>query len=67
MDERGSVAAIDCGTNSTRLLVADATLLVLFSREDHVGIAVTFGLAAACVPFVWLARRANFRLRSAGM
>jgi exopolyphosphatase / guanosine-5'-triphosphate,3'-diphosphate pyrophosphatase len=25
MDERGSVAAIDCGTNSTRLLVADAT------------------------------------------
>jgi APA family basic amino acid/polyamine antiporter len=49
------------------LLVVDATLLVLFSREDHVGIAVTFGLAAACVPFVWLARRANFRLRSAGM
>jgi exopolyphosphatase/guanosine-5'-triphosphate,3'-diphosphate pyrophosphatase len=25
MDERGSVAAIDCGTNSTRLLVADAS------------------------------------------
>jgi amino acid transporter len=49
------------------LLVADATLLVLFSREDHVGIAVTFGLAAACVPFVWLARRVNFGLRSAGM
>jgi hypothetical protein len=48
------------------LLAADAALLVVFSREDTTGILVAFGLAAACVPFAWLARRANFRLSSPG-
>jgi amino acid transporter len=42
------------------LLVVDAALLVLFSREDRTGILVAFALAAACVPFAWVARRANF-------
>jgi APA family basic amino acid/polyamine antiporter len=48
------------------LLVVDAVLLVVFSREDTTGILVTFGLAAACIPFAWLARRANFNLSSPG-
>jgi amino acid transporter len=44
------------------LLLIDATLLVLFARSDRTGVLFAFGLAAACVPFAWIARRARLRL-----
>jgi amino acid transporter len=47
------------------LLLIDATLLVLFARSDRTGVLFAFGLAAACVPFAWIARRARLRLHPA--
>jgi len=47
------------------LLVIDATLLVLFARSDRTGVLFAFALAAACVPFAWIARRARLRLHPA--
>jgi APA family basic amino acid/polyamine antiporter len=47
------------------LLMIDSTLLVLFARSDRTGVLFAFGLAAACVPFAWIARRARLRLYSA--
>jgi APA family basic amino acid/polyamine antiporter len=48
------------------LLMIDSTLLVLFARSDRTGVLFAFGLAAACVPFAWIARRARLNLYSAG-
>jgi len=47
------------------LLLIDSTLLVLFARSDRTGVLFAFGLAAACVPFAWIARRTRLRLYSA--
>jgi len=43
-------------------LVIDATVLVLFARSDRIGVMFAFGLAAACIPFAWIARHARLRL-----
>ncbi len=48
------------------LLTIDSTLLVLFARSDKTGVLFAFGLAAACVPFAWIARRARLRPSPAG-
>jgi APA family basic amino acid/polyamine antiporter len=48
------------------VLTIDATLLVLFARSDRTGVMFAFGLAAACIPFAWIARRARPKLSPAG-
>ncbi|HEX4505167.1 MAG TPA: APC family permease [Alphaproteobacteria bacterium] len=44
------------------VMAIDGTLLVLFARADRTGVLFALGLAAACVPFAWIARRARLRL-----
>jgi len=48
------------------LLAIDGALLVLFARADRTGVMFALGLAAACVPFAWVARRARLRLSVVG-
>jgi APA family basic amino acid/polyamine antiporter len=47
------------------VMAIDATLLVLFARSDRTGVMFALGLAAACIPFAWIARRARLRLSPA--
>jgi APA family basic amino acid/polyamine antiporter len=44
------------------VLMIDAALLVLFARSDRTGVIFALGLAAACIPFAWIARHVRPRL-----
>jgi hypothetical protein len=48
------------------VLVIDPSLLVLFAKSDRTGVMFALGLAVACVPFAWIARRARLHPYSAG-
>jgi APA family basic amino acid/polyamine antiporter len=47
------------------LMAIDSTLLVLFARSDRTGVSFALGLAVACIPFAWIARRTRLRPSSA--